>query len=142
MHPGYLRRTLICAAAFALFSSASTPVSIAPGEGLLAVVNPDSRSVSFVDTITRSVREVAVVGTPQTVTFAPDRERAFVATREGDLIILDVKNARTRGSVVFGTELFGVVADSRRLYVSAPRRSRVFVVDLQSLEPVSSIATD
>jgi YVTN family beta-propeller protein len=140
---------LACAALFAIRASApattmsrvrSSSIAVTPDGGLLVVANPDSASVSIVDVASRMVRrEIGIGGTPQTL-FVDD-ERAFVARQDGRVSVVELATFAVRSANV-GVELFGVVGDGERLFVSDAGASMIRVVDAESLAQIGTIATE
>jgi YVTN family beta-propeller protein len=129
--------------AAALAFARSSPIAVSGDGRVVVTANPDSRSVSIVDAQTRAVvAEVDVGGTPQTVAIAPDGARAYVPTREGSIVVVDLGAPRLVRSVATGVELFGAVVDDARLYVSASGASRLLLFDRTTLKQTGSIATE
>jgi YVTN family beta-propeller protein len=94
----------------------------------LAVVNPDSASVTVLDAASRTkIAEIRVGSVPQTVTLDPTR--AYVACDDGRLVTIDLAAARVLSSAKVGVELYGVVSDGERVFVSDPGDSSVRVLD-------------
>jgi YVTN family beta-propeller protein len=83
-----------------------------------------------------------VGGTPQTVAFAPDGTRAYVAVREGAIAAIDVALRRVVAQEKIDSELFGVAADGASLFVTAPASARLYLLDPATLRVTKTIATE
>jgi YVTN family beta-propeller protein len=131
----------ICAV-FALRASApdemrarSAAIAVTPDGARVIVANQESSSVTIVDATTRTkIEEIGIACTPQTLTLAG--ERILVACRDGRVAV--VGGLRKKA----GVELFGIVFDGSRLFVSDYGASAVRVLDADTLEPITSIATE
>jgi YVTN family beta-propeller protein len=118
----------------------SSPIAITNDGATIVVVNPDSASVSLIDALShRLIGEVPLGGTPQTVT--TDSARAYVVTREGVAMVIDLSSQRVVARAHLCTECFGVVLLDGQLYVTDSGSSRVVVADANTLQVVSTIAT-
>jgi len=126
--------------ALLLFSAArSATIAVTPDGGRVVTVNPDSNSVSIVDTLTRTkIAEVKVCAEPQTLSI--DGQRLFVVCRDGMLNEVDLGALRVTRTLNVGYDPFGVVASNGRVYVSGD--NRVLVLDETSLATIKSIATE
>ena len=115
-------------------------VALTPG-GRLVTINPDSNSISILDTQSRAkVGEVNVCATPQTVSI--DGSRAFVVCRDGSLNEVDLDTMHVARTIAIGFDPFGVVASGGRVYVSVTGDAKVLVLDETTLTPIASIATE
>ena len=118
----------------------SSPIAVNADGSRVAVVNPDTRSVSLIDAVTLTrVAEIPVRSTPETAAFAG--AQLLVATREG-IDSIDLASGRVTASARIGGGSFGVIADGSRIFVTCPAASRVAVLDGVTLQESASIATD
>lgn len=123
-----------------LSAARSATIAVTPDGARVATVNPDSNSVSILDTASRTkIAEVAVCATPQTLSI--DANRLFVVCRDGRLNEVDLESMRVTRAAAAGVEPFAVVASGGRVYISLFGESRVLVFDA-SLSPIGSIATE
>ncbi len=131
----------ICAA-LALRASApaevrarSAAIAVTPDGARVVVANPESSSVTIVDATTRqTLEETGIACTPQTLTLAGNR--TLVACRDGSVMIVGELRRKV------GVELYGIVSDGARLFVSDYGAAAVRVLDGDTLQPIASIATE
>ena len=65
----------------------SSPVAVSPDGRLVAAVNPDSDSITLIDTTSLSVlSEIPVGDDPRTLSFTPDSKQVVVANYGSDTI--------------------------------------------------------
>ena len=122
----------------------SSPIAVAPDAGLLLTVNPDSNSVSLIDTVSlRLLAEIPVGPNPQTVSVDSSGGRAYVTNRDDDtLSIVDLNLGREVEALLVGDEPFGVLASlDGRVYVSNSGSDAIDVFDKTSLNRLARIAT-
>lgn len=113
----------------------SAAIAVTPDGARVVVANPESSSVTIVDATTRqTIEETGIACTPQTLTLAGNR--TLVACRDGSVMI--VGGLRKKA----GVELYGIVSDGARLFVSDYGASAVRVLDANTLEIIASIATE
>lgn len=125
------------------FSSSS--IAITPDGLTLVVVNPDSNTVSLVDTARLAVRaELSVGVNPVSVAVAVDGRLAYVANQGSDsLSIVDLRSAVVVGTLSVGDRPAGVVLspDGAWIAVAESGDDRVRWIDATSLRTVSVQAT-
>ena len=144
----FLRR-LLCAALLGM-AGAGTPsspvrsctIAVTDDGSRLIVANADSASVSIIEASTRTKIAEVNVGAAAVQTVATRGGEAFVASADGRVAILDLEALRIRASAAAGVELFGVVADGDRLFVSDSGASAIRVVDADTLSVITSIAVE
>jgi YVTN family beta-propeller protein len=106
----------------------------------LLVVNPDSNSLTLVDTDTQAViAEVPVGRDPRTVAVADGR--AYVANRGSRSVsVVDIDLRQTAAEIDVGYRPYGVVADPdrERVYVSVQGEDRIVSLDATTYEVVSN----
>ncbi|MGD2179238.1 MAG: c-type cytochrome [Anaerolineae bacterium] len=123
--------------------SSSAIALSADGETLL-VVNPDSNSLTLVDTATRSpVAELPVGSDPRTVAVDDGSGRAYVANRgSASVSVVDLAAREVLTHVAVGPRPYGVVVspDGGRLYVAEQGIDRLSVLDTAGLRTIATIA--
>ena len=122
----------------------SSAIALTSDGATLLVVNPDSGSLTLVDTSTRSViAELRVGVDPRTVGVDDVGGRAYVANRGGDsLSVIDVAARQVITEVAVGDRPYGVVVSpvAERVYVAVQGRDRVAILDTATLQTVSLIS--
>ena len=122
----------------------SSAVAIAPARATLLVVNPDSNSLTLVDTASRSVIVELPVGVdPRTVTVDDAGRRAYVANRgSGSVSVVDLMARQVITEVVVGDRPYGVLVspDGTRLYVAEQGIDRLTVLDTVGFRTLDTIA--
>ena len=113
----------------------SASIAVTKDGARVIVANPDSSSITIVDAVTRTkVEEIGIGCTPQTLTLAG--ARTLVACRDGRVIAVGSMQARV------GVELYGIVSDGERLFVSDYGASMIRVLDSDTLQPIANVATE
>ncbi len=117
-------------------SVASSAVAVAPDGSVVAAVNPDSDSVTLVDTVSLAVLDEVPVGDdPRTLAFTPDSRYVLVANRaSAELSIVDVALRQQRAIVPLGPMPYGVVTDGRYAYVAESALAKVRAIALSKGE--------
>ena len=122
---------------------ATSSIGITPDGTTVFVVNPDSGSVSAIDTASETKLDELVVGRdPRILTIGPDGHRLYVTSQaSATLTILDTQPFSIRTKLRVGPEPYGVVADpdGRLVYVAASGADRVDVVDTELAQVVATI---
>lgn len=112
------------------------PIALAPDTGLVWVVNPDSGSVSAVDTGRAALAAtVRTGGEPWALAFTPDGATLLVLDRAGgELIAIDAARRTVQARLALGAEPGQVVAhpDGARAYVTLSAADALAIVDLAS----------
>jgi YVTN family beta-propeller protein len=120
----------------------SSAIAITNDGATLLVVNPDSNSLTLVNTADRSILAEIPVGTdPRTVTVDDAGQRAYVANRgSGSVSVVDLATSQTITEVHVGSRPYGLVVSPSggTLYVSDQGLHRLVTLDTASLEMVSS----
>jgi YVTN family beta-propeller protein len=123
---------------------ASSPIAITAGGDTLLVVNPDSHSLTLVDTVTQSpIAELPVGADPRTVAVDDGSSRAYVANRGcASISVLDLAARQVVTRVAVGQRPYGVVVslDGRRLYVAEQGVDHIAVLDTGDLRTVATVA--
>lgn len=145
------RGRAVCALVVALAGSVgveaarSSAIAVAPDGSRVWVVNPDSNSVTVLETAGDTVvAEIPVGEAPATLAVAPDGARVFVAnTDSNDLSVIDAAALVEIARVPIGTQPYGVALrpDGSRLYVTNTNQARVTVLDAATLAVVAQIPT-
>ncbi len=124
----------------------SSAIAITPDGATLVVANPDSDSVTLVDTGSRKVvAELAVGVDPRTVAVVDSGNRAFVANRGSDTVsVIDLAARRAISEIVVGHRPYGVVVspDGSRLYVAEQGEGRVRIIDTADFSTVATLAVE
>lgn len=137
---------LLTAACAALAVHAGTPVeprgrsaTIAVAGSRVIAANPDSSSLTILP-----ATELHLGCTPQTLSVTGSR--AFVACREGIVAAVDLDvdsgQAKVGATSRAGTELFGIVSDGSRVFVSDYGAAVVRVLDAPTLAHIGTIPTE
>ncbi len=123
----------------------SSSLALTPDGRLLAVANPDSDSLTLLDTASlQVVAEVPVGRSPRAVSIDPAGARAFVTGRLDDsLTVVDLVRWRVVGSRQVEDEPAGVVADAGgRVYVAASGAGRLLAYDARGLSLLAAVDTE
>ncbi len=116
---------------------ASSAIAITADGATLAVANPDSNSVTLIDTAARTVRAELTVGVdPRSVAIAPDGQTAYVACQGSDgLIVIDLVEEAVVATVAVGDRPAGVAVspEGRFIAVAELGDDRVRLVDSTAL---------
>ena len=108
------------------------------------VVNPDSGSVSAIDTASATTRDEIVIGRdPRILALGPAGQRLYVTSQaSATLTILETRPFSTLATLRVGPDPYGVVAapDGRLVYVAASGAARIDVVDTAFNQVVDTIA--
>jgi YVTN family beta-propeller protein len=111
----------------------SSAIAITADGGTLLVVNPDSNSLTLVDTASNDVVAELAVGTdPRTVAVDDQGQRAYVANRGSDSVsVVDLKARAVLAEVSVGHRPYGVVVDPAgdRVYLAEQGANRVRILD-------------
>ena len=125
---------------------ATSSIGLTPDGTTLFVVNPDSGSVSAIDTASETtLAEIIVIGRdPRMLTIGPDGYRLYVTSQaSATLTILETRPFSVLAKLRVGPEPYGVVADptGRLVYVAVSGADRIDVVDTQLAQVADTIAT-
>ncbi|MBN1135256.1 MAG: beta-propeller fold lactonase family protein [Anaerolineae bacterium] len=122
----------------------SSPIALTPDGATLLVVNPDSNSLTLVDTASRLVlAEVPVGVDPCSVAVSPDSSRAYVANQDTDsLSVVDIAARAVIADIVVGDRPVGVAvsADGRFVAIAELGVDRVRLLDVANLSTLSVTA--
>ena len=124
---------------------ATSSIGITPDGTTVFVVNPDSGSVSAIDTASETKLDELVVGRdPRILTIGPNGQRLYVTSQaSATLTILDTQPFSIRTTLRVGPEPYGVIADptGHLVYVAASGAARIHVVDTELAQVVATIPT-
>ena len=124
-------------------SSATSSIGLTPDGTTLFVVNPDSGSVSAIDTASETTLAELVIGRdPRMLTLGPDGQRLYVTSHaSATLTILETHPFSVLTTLRVGPEPYGVVADptGRLVYVAVSGADRIDVVDTHLTQVVATI---
>lgn len=127
----------------AIVKRSSSAIASTVDGSTLIVVNPDSDSVTLVDTSGRVVlAELAVGVDPRTVAVSDSGGRAYVANRGSDTVsVIDLRSRRVVNEIAVGHQPYGVVVspDGGRLFVTEQGDSRLLVLDTATFTTVAAI---
>lgn len=112
----------------------SSALSLSPDGTRLAVVNPDSDSITLVDAnALTTIAEIPVGDDPRTVAFTRDGAFAISANRGGGTLTwVTVAANQTANELAVGPQPYGIVVDEARAYVSLLAKGEIVVIDLAS----------
>jgi len=139
-----LRLLLICGVLGLLTATpATSSIVITPDGTTLFVVNPDSGSVSAIDTASETTLAELVIGRdPRMLTIGPDGQRLYVTSQaSATLTILETHPFSVLAKLRVGPEPYSVIADpnGHLVYVAASGADRIDVVDTQLAQVVATI---
>ena len=121
----------------------SSTIASSPDGGRLYVANPDSGSITAVDTTTEEVVwEMPVGSRPATVAADPHGKRVYSAVRDDNaVVVLDAHTGKYLGKVVTGHDPYGVVisVDGRTLFVSESASNSVAFFAADRLTPLGHL---
>jgi YVTN family beta-propeller protein len=122
-------------------SLASSAVAISPDGSIVAAVNPDSDSITLVDSQTLAiVQEVPVGDDPRSVAFAPNSRLALVSNYgSASISLVDVDNLGDVTHISVGPMPYGVVTDGQQAFVSEFAKGRISVIDLDQKALVQNL---
>jgi len=125
-------------------NQSSSAVAITPDGGLLLVVNPDSNSLSLVDTLSLTpLAEITVGMDPRSVEIALDGNTAYVANQGSDsLTLVDLITQEAIDEVSVGDRPVGVVLspDGKLLAISESGADQVRLLDPLNLSTLTVIS--
>ena len=125
------------------FTHATSSIGITPDGTTVFVVNPDSGSVSAIDTVSATMLAELIVGRdPRMLTVGPAGQRLYVTSQaSATLTILETHPFSVLTKLRVGPEPYGVVADpnSRLVYVAASGADRIDIVDTELAQVVDTI---
>jgi len=114
----------------------SKALALTADGALLIVVNPDSNSVSLVDTAAQAILIELPVGVdPRTVTVDDHNQWAYVANHGSDTVsIIDLQERSVIGEIAVGNRPYGVVIspNSQYLYVAEQGDDSLAIVETKS----------
>lgn len=124
----------------------SSAITITGDGSTLLAVNPDSNTISLVDTTTLDLLAEIPVGTdPRTVSVDSSGEIAAIANRAaGTISLVDIIDRKEISEVDVGAMPWGVVIsqDGRRVYVACEEEDWIAVVDPKKEEVIARIPVE
>jgi len=121
----------------------SSAIALTADSATLVVANPDSNTVTLVDTASRDViAEIGVGLDPRTVAIDENLGRAYVACRGSDQVsVIDLATRTALAHISVGYRPYGVVVspDGARLYVAEQGNDRLNVMDTASLSSLFQV---
>lgn len=126
--------------------SKSGTVAITGNDKFVAMVNPETGSISVFDTATDTrIASVKTGREPSSIVIGPDDDTAYVANR-GDATVVKITSLTTRPEVSapvdVGSEPTGVALSptGKRLFVAEFAEGRVSVIDTETMKVTATIA--
>ncbi len=120
-------------------SQSSKPLTL--HDHKLIAINPDSNSVTLVDTTTFSVlAEIAVGGSPRSAIISADGKMALVTLWDQNaLAVISLSNRQVIETYHVGHMPYGVVNDQRRIYVSCQADDQIAILNPATGEVIHRI---
>lgn len=123
----------------------SRALALTPDGTRLLVVNPDSDSLSVVDTaVLALLAEIPVGNNPRTAAVDAAGQRAYVTVQDADVVaVVDLETLTVLAHIPAGRRPYGVVVspDGTQAYVSAEGGDEIVILDTSALTPTARIAT-
>jgi len=123
----------------------SSAIAITADAKLVLAVNPDSNSLSLINTAAQEkIAEISVGIDPRTVTVDDAGSRAYVANRGSDSVsVLDLATRAVITEVTVGYRPYGVIVSPTgdRLYVAEQGVDQVRILDTSSLATLAILPT-
>jgi len=111
----------------------SAPIVLTADGNLLLAANPDSNSISLVDTVSRElIAEIPVGVTPRSLALSEDESQVFVSNQgSDDISVVDLVSRTVIASIPVGDHPTGLVLspDGDHLAVALSGEDRVLVLD-------------
>ena len=124
----------------------SSAIAITSDGNTLLVVNPDSNSLTFVDTSSMSILEELQVGVdPRCVSIDNHGNIAYISNRGSDSVsIIDLEKRKVISEVEVGNKPYGVVVSPEGdiLYIAEQGSDRLTILDTRSLEVIAQLDTE
>ena len=118
----------------------SSCITIIPDGSMLLVTNPDSDTVSLVDTATHSlVSEIRVGIEPRSISISNDGLQAYVSNKGSDsLMVIDIPTRQVVHEIEIGDQPVGVIVspDGQYLVVAESGEDQIQILDITKLETV------
>ncbi|MBN1922529.1 MAG: beta-propeller fold lactonase family protein [Anaerolineae bacterium] len=125
--------------------AAAASIAITPNGASLIVINPDSNTVSLIDTVTLTIRtELPVEVNPVSVAVTPDGALAFIANQGSDsLTLVDIEAGTVVDTIEVGDRPAGVAVspNSELLAVAELGDDQVRLLNVANLETVDLVST-
>ncbi len=127
-------------------ASWSSPIAVSPGNHAVWVVNPDSASITAIDTalMTRTT-EIVMGEEPWSLAVAPDGAHVYVADRAtGELVIIDALSQTVAMTMAVGYELGGIALSpsGEFAYITSMATDAVVVVNVSTRQVVEQIPVE
>jgi YVTN family beta-propeller protein len=124
-------------------STTCSVIALTPSGDTLLVVNPDSNSLTFIDTSDQSViGELTVGSDPRSLAISPDADKALVANQGSDTIsIIDIPARQVLEIVPVGDRPVGVAIspDGEMVAVAELGDDQVRILDSETLDLITII---
>ena len=140
----YLPAFLVCGVLWLPISApATSSIGLTPDGTTVFVINPDSGSVSAIDTASETKLDEIVVGRdPRILALSPDGQRLYVTSQaSATLTILETHPFSILTKLRVGPEPYGVVAapNDHLVYVAVSGADRIDIVDTERAQVVDTI---
>jgi YVTN family beta-propeller protein len=121
-------------------------IDISPDGAEVWAANSGDGTVSIIDTKTKTVKQTVNVGTNHSnrVKFTPDGKTVLISDLgSGDLVVIDAATRKEKKRLKLGSSTEGVciVPDGSKAFVAVSGDNKVAVVDLGSLQVVTTFET-
>lgn len=122
----------------------SSSVVVSPDQSYIAVTNPDSDSITIINTQSLKVKsEVRVGDDPRNLSFTPDSKNLVVSNHGNNtLSIVDIDKGIEIAQYPVGYMPYGVVSNGDYVFVSEFGFGRISVVDLSTGHVVDNVNVD
>jgi YVTN family beta-propeller protein len=121
----------------------SRAITLTTDGGILITVNPDSNSISLIDTIAQTVIKEIYVGTdPRTIVVDENIDRAYVANRgSNSLSVIDLTTYEQIDEVSVGNRPYGIMLspDGSKLFIAEQGNDSLRCLDTTSLDTIKEI---
>ncbi len=122
----------------------ASSVAVSPDGRLVAAVNPDSGSITLVDTATLVVKaEIPVGDDPRTLCFTSDSAKVLVSNHgSANISVVSLDRAAEVARYPVGLMPYGIVTDGTNVYVAELAAGNVGVINLETGRQVGRIAVE
>ncbi len=123
----------------------SSAIAITSDGNMLLCVNPDSNTLTLIDTKkVASIAELGVGVDPRTITVDADNSRAYTANRGSDSItVVDLIHRVVITEISIGNRPYGIVVSPSgdRLYVAEQGQDQIRIIDTSNFNTIDVLST-